>query len=293
MRPENLPFRIESELFRRWYALTGARPSSKPFVSGDSFRALADHIVEPRSHLDPGSVHHADVVFVQSTEIRGFIKTFLPEIGEPFVLITHNGDLNIDETFLSLADDRRIIHWFAQNALLRHSRLTSLPIGIENRALHTNGVVRDFRKLARRRLSRRNRILFGFTVANNPGERKPAYDALCASPIADSSSPLNSRRYRKLLGKYAFVASPPGNGIDCHRTWEALYLGVVPILKRSPFYDSFPGLPALFIDQWDEVIRWDEAYLSKMREQTAPRFESLPYLRFEYWQWLIDEARCR
>ncbi len=30
--------------------------------------------------------------------------------------------------------------------------------------------------------------------------------------------------------QYSFWLSPRGNGIDCHRTWEALYLDVIPIV---------------------------------------------------------------
>lgn len=30
-----------------------------------------------------------------------------------------------------------------------------------------------------------------------------------------------------------YLASPRGNGIDCHRFWEAQYLGVIPVVKHS------------------------------------------------------------
>ena len=33
--------------------------------------------------------------------------------------------------------------------------------------------------------------------------------------------------------QFAFVASPPGNGFDCHRTWEALILGCIVIVQNS------------------------------------------------------------
>ena len=243
MRPENIPFRLESELFKAWYRLSGRRPSSSPFVSGDSFRALANHIFEPSSQVEPQSIKAADVVFVQSSELERFRETLLPELCHPVVLVTHNGDLNITERFSGLVEDRRLLRWFAQNALLRHPKLTALPIGLENRCLHSNGVLRDFVRLRQAPSRKKNRILFGFTVSNNPSERAPAEKALRGSPLADETSRQNARRYRQLLREYAFVASPPGNGVDCHRTWEALYLGVIPIVKRSSFYESFPAFP--------------------------------------------------
>jgi len=46
--------------------------------------------------------------------------------------------------------------------------------------------------------------------------------------------------------------SPPGNGWDCHRTWEALALGCVPLILRHSlggiFDDVFKGLPVAFVD---------------------------------------------
>ena len=293
MRLENVPFRLESELIKGWYSFSKGRPSSRPFVSGDSLRSMADHIVEPGSRMDPKYVELGDIVFVQASELGRFAESILPHISEPFVLITHNGDLNIDQRFSGLADDRKVLHWFAQNLVFRHPKLTAVPIGLENRSLHSHGVIRDFRRLARRHSPKSNRILYGFTAENNPAERVPATEALKASSIADFTSRLNSRKYRQLLNRYGFVASPPGNGTDCHRTWEALYLGVVPILKRSLFYSFFPDLPALFVDDWNEVTHWDDEFLAKSRAFLCPRIESTPYLRFDYWMGLIQKLRRR
>jgi len=49
----------------------------------------------------------------------------------------------------------------------------------------------------------------------------------------------------RLQTEYAFVASPYGNGFDCHRTWEALCLGCIPIVKISPLDRLFANLPVL------------------------------------------------
>jgi hypothetical protein len=45
--------------------------------------------------------------------------------------------------------------------------------------------------------------------------------------------------------KYSFVLSPFGNGYDCHRTWEALLLGCIPIMKKSRIDSLFKYLPVL------------------------------------------------
>jgi len=52
---------------------------------------------------------------------------------------------------------------------------------------------------------------------------------------------------------YAFVLSPFGNGMDCHRTWEALLCGCIPIVRSSVFDELFEGLPVLIVDKWEDI----------------------------------------
>ena len=61
-----------------------------------------------------------------------------------------------------------------------------------------------------------------------------------------------TQTWRNML-EYAFVLSPFGNGMDCHRTWEALLCGCIPIVRSSVFNELFDGLPVLIVDKWDDV----------------------------------------
>jgi hypothetical protein len=47
--------------------------------------------------------------------------------------------------------------------------------------------------------------------------------------ITIESEELNRSELWRRHGNYSFVISPPGHGLDCHRTWEALALGCIPI----------------------------------------------------------------
>jgi hypothetical protein len=57
----------------------------------------------------------------------------------------------------------------------------------------------------------------------------------------------------KSMKDYAFVLSPFGNGMDCHRTWEALLCGCIPIVRSSVFDELFEGLPVLIVKNWSDV----------------------------------------
>jgi hypothetical protein len=80
--------------------------------------------------------------------------------------------------------------------------------------------------------------------------------------------------------EYAFVCSPSGGGLDCHRTWEALVLGCVPIVKSSGMDRVFEGLPVWIVGDWHEVTL--EACLAK-KEEFAGKIYDYQRLGLEYW----------
>ena len=53
--------------------------------------------------------------------------------------------------------------------------------------------------------------------------------------------------------KYAFIASPFGNGLDTHRLWEALILGCIPIIITSGLDSLLEDLPILIIKDWSDI----------------------------------------
>jgi len=57
------------------------------------------------------------------------------------------------------------------------------------------------------------------------------------------------------MTNYAFVLSPFGNGLDCHRTWEALLCGCIPIVRTKVFQELFYGLPVLIVEDWVNVTK--------------------------------------
>jgi hypothetical protein len=63
--------------------------------------------------------------------------------------------------------------------------------------------------------------------------------------------------YRKISfetqSQFPFVISPHGNGYDCHRTWEALCLGCIPIVKTSILDPMYEELPVLIVNSWSDV----------------------------------------
>jgi len=66
-------------------------------------------------------------------------------------------------------------------------------------------------------------------------------------------------------GEFAFVLSPHGMGLDCHRTWEALALGHIVLVPSSSLDGLFVDLPVVPLKSWDEITlenleRWLSLY---------------------------------
>jgi hypothetical protein len=288
-----LAFKVESEAWRAGYRLTRARPGSAPYISGDSFRALFRHRVEPGDEsFNPAAVVEGEIVYCEAGLLPDFLSGAGLQIGCPYSVLSHNGDLNIDRKIASMLP-RNVARLFAQNVLVSDPRVVPIPIGLENRRFHANGITRDYDTLRRQRRSmqRVSRILYGFTSANNPKERGPCLDALRRSSCSDFRERTNSREYRRQLARYRFVASPPGNGEDCHRTWEAMYLRVVPIVKRSVMTEAFraQGLPLLVVDNWGDITKLDDDALEGHYRALEQGFDH-PALWMGFWTSFLREV---
>ena len=80
------------------------------------------------------------------------------------------------------------------------------------------------------------------------------------------------------------MVSPPGSCVEGHRTWDAMYIGVVPIVKRSITTDYFEkiGLPLWVVDDWSEISQISDKYLNNKYEEIMINSD-LSKLYIDYW----------
>ena len=233
-------------------------------------------------------VSFGETVFVQSDMIEQFMADLHPRIPERYVLITHNSDATVTEAQTKLIDEK-ILHWFAQNVDVSHPKITPIPIGLENaRYAHAGRTAlfdRARARLTRSPKPRNGRILAAFSVRTNRAVRAPILESLRSNSLVDVFDGwMRQSEYVEKLSGYSFVASPPGNGIDCHRTWEALYLGTVPIVQPSVCMGYFKslGMPILATENWDERLRE-----STSDSRTPTTTGTVSALFLDYWRDLI------
>jgi hypothetical protein len=264
------------------------------------------------------------VVHVKADLLDPFATILLPLLRERIVLVTGDSDVSPVRRHAALLDHPMIAHWFAQNVddPRVHPRLTRLPIGLDNPVYTklekrlgflvtmllrrtpldltvSRNDIGDQAGLNRVRAVlpppslRPSRVLCTFhqnqkiirpDVSTVP-DRAEAYRLLRDRPECE----FIPRRLRQVEcwrrhGEFAFEVSPRGNGLDCFRTWEALALGTIPIVKTSPLDVLYraENLPVVIVDAWEEINRPNlERWRTQWQGHFGPELDRR--LSADYW----------
>jgi hypothetical protein len=182
------------------------------------------------------------------------------------VLITTDGDASVPtdiapDTVRALLDCPWLVAWYTQNCNDHsHVKLVPLPIGLD---LHTPRFATSPRRLVARLRSLRAgrppldriplRVFCNLGSRPTPARREAIARLRNCNHVDFLHTRLSQRDIWRRYTEYPFVLSAHGNGLDCHRTWELLYLGCIVITKTSPLDPLFEGLPVVIVKDWNEV----------------------------------------
>jgi hypothetical protein len=267
------------------------RLSSAPFISGDTFRSFADYMYdETGSTVNPARVKYGDVIFVKGDLLGKFFKKVHPKIVSPYVLVVHNSDEAMPRPYETYLEDPKILRWFAQNVEnFSHKKLANLPIGLANRYWTHGSIETVYKVLSMKDAIPKEHLLYlNIAVGTYVQERSHVFNLFKDKPYCYSPPLKSYEGYLTDLAKSAFVLSPRGNGIDCHRTWEALYMGSIPIVRKSSLDPLYVDLPVVIVDNWEEV---DEQFLESTLEAFANREFSMEKLSANYWHQVFNQFK--
>jgi hypothetical protein len=116
------------------FPLDQQRPPLFPYVSGDFFRAIADHIIEfnRTETINETTLPNGALIFVKADALSMFAP-FRATMKSKYFLITHNSDSSVPTVeFRDLLDDANLLAWFGQNIDMTHPKLFPIPIGFDN-----------------------------------------------------------------------------------------------------------------------------------------------------------------
>lgn len=263
------------------------------FISGRRYQRCANIIRDTDRMADYNNIHDKSIIWCKVN----FVDELFSHIHnreDKYILITHNGDWSVDQSFFNKRP-KCIKKWFAQNVDFKHEDLIPLPIGIENEAGPSKGSYTDYVSLNNNINNKpplQNRILdrvyCNFSLNTHPS-RINALNLLHRSGIgAIEPRRIDNNTYSSNMSKFMFISSPRGNGIDCHRTWEALYLGCIPIVEKHHMYDSYIDLPIIQINNWGEV---NSSWLAEKRNEYMNKTFNYEKLDINYWLKVIESER--
>lgn len=111
------------------------------------------------------------------------------------------------------------------------------------------------------------------------GDRYLANDALKDTDYNDVlHEPLSRLAIWQKMTEYMFIISPHGTGLDCHRTYEALALGCIPVVRSSTLDILYRDLPVVILQSWNDISL--KALLEEAEKVKDKDFKSL---ELQYW----------
>lgn len=287
---------------------------SDSFIIRWGFQAIADHVYDPvkavnlyptcpaseECLVDPKKVKRGDIVFVRS--IDRFIKEVHPSIENPYIILTHGEASETNHAYQQeYLADTKIIAWFSIHPVKdAHEKYYPIPLGIQQPKewwfTKKHEITTLLKKL--RETTPKTTLVYLNIDPKTDGERKLVLEKFAHKPYClQSKSRLSFKDYLQEMAQCKFVLSPRGLGPDCYRTWEALLVGSIPIVRRcvyeysknvkrksrcyrSQLDELYAGLPVLQIDSWDEIT---EEFLNKKYAEITSKQYSIAPLYMEYW----------
>ena len=255
----------------------------REYITGNQFRACADyHIDAPRIGFNPANISSESIIYIKTDFLEYFFTQVFPQLTHPVTLITHNSDYSAPGKFSAYLDDPKIIRWYGQNCDFIHPKFIPIPIGIANAEwAHGNPRIFDqiLDQLKEKRVKKKHKLYINFAATNPLRPQLMKYFE--NTSFVEIVKPKPFRDYLLEMSRYQFILSPFGNGLDCHRTWEALLVGSIPVVKSSTLDALYKDLPVIIVENWSD-INWE--ILEQKRKNLKNKRSNSNKLYMEYWR---------
>ena len=246
----------------------------------DSYKYISEYDDSGNYSMDLSKIKPHDTVYFTNLSLRRLHKQ-IALITKPFILVSGGGDcecpnqiFETDAEFQTFIDCPNIVHWFCQNTLIKHPKITPIPLGLDYETVMYYNNIRNDRGPKMTPLEQEKQITdlrqnvlpfweripicygnFQYLLTTKYGsDRVDAINKIPTKLIYYDSKNLRQTTFRNQT-EFAFVVSPFGQDYECIRTWEALCLGCIVILKTSPLDPIYSDLPVLIINDWSEITQ--------------------------------------
>lgn len=259
----------------------GIRNSSYPYLSADTYYELSD--IKIISHQDIDNYYQISkfkssvIVYIKSElfkyfldKIESLIKTKFTEVK----LIITEDDVLLNEKSIKNLDNQKY-KIFASNCLSSNRKIFPIPLGLERMAYKSSGTIKQFQSKYSTKVSKRPwDVVVCWNDQTNSNRFNLKNKFRDRENILVIDKRISSYTLHKIYRKTLFVPSPAGNGLDCHRTWEALYLGAVPVVLESEFTGD-DSWPVVRVNSWEDFLSLKHDELINLYEKNARTQEQM------------------
>lgn len=190
------------------------------------------------------------IIYVYTHFLDDFLSKFAKVLTNETILITGNSDNHVTEQLISQYNPNFKV-WYCQNKDYINPKLKTIPIGLAN-SQWPHGNQELITSVKDKNQNKDILVYKNFDINTNISYRNECDSKTSRNGIMMSPKTTNLE-YWNLLSRSVFTISPRGNGIDCHRIWECLFLKTIPVVLNHPCFSDFKHLPILFIDDWSDV----------------------------------------
>ncbi len=148
------------------------------------------------------------------------------------------------DTFDEIPDN--IIEWYCTNNLTEDHRIIRIPFGIPQ---YSDDIIDEYYTYNSLKIEKMYVNFQANTVLR--GEIKQVLSTIdwCVCP----STTMPIKQFLQEMKKCKYVIAPCGNGYDCYRTLEAIYIGTIPVLETGVWNEAYEGLPFISLDSYNEL----------------------------------------
>jgi hypothetical protein len=276
-------------------------------VASRSFLFACDHHIdnpESESTRIPSSFpsKSGESVYCHPTALSNFVENYLPNVQYPFVLVSGDSDVTVPSDVESQADillnHPLLLCWYSQNCVQPSEKLKQLPIGLDFHTLArghcswgakqtSQSQEEDLISLQKRYPGKHKKCFgnFHFLINTRYGmDRKVAMTQIPSSLVYYQPFKITRKNSWDQMTQYRYVISPHGNGLDCHRTWEAIAVGCIAVVKTSSLDPLFEGLPVLIVKEWSDITQ-------KLLNTFEPNKTQIEKVRLDYWKNLFNKYK--
>jgi hypothetical protein len=279
----------------------------------DSYKYMDENV----KIMDISQMQSNDTIYFTNLSLNRLHRQLIL-IPKPFILVSGGGDcecpnqiFDTEDEFQNFINSPNIVHWFCQNVLIKHPKITPIPLGLDYETIMYYTHIRNDRGPKMTPLEQENQIMelrknispfweripicygnFQYLLNTKYGsDRVDAIRKIPKNLIYYDSKCIRESTFKNQTN-FAFVVSPFGQDYECIRTWEALCLGCIVILKTSPIDSIYADLPVLIINDWNEITQpFLESAIERFKQKHQNGEFNYEKLTKKYWSLLIQQKK--